>query len=106
MKFDEPRPFVFFGARTNTVRLFSIGPQHLDWLCAFCGKTGGFDGGRLARWVLALDQVNIAKALEEDSIASFDRAGWRLARRRCLRSGIEHLQQHLRFERVDGGLDP
>lgn len=98
----EPYPFVLHGEHTRWVRLYTIGPQHLDWLCVFCGKTGNLDGDRLSRWVLALEQINIAQAIEkcdgvEDSI---DRLGNDLAYRRCRRSAHAHLQQHLRFEQI------
>lgn len=102
----EPRPFVLFGERTQTVRLYTIGPQHLDWLCAHCGKTGNLDGTRTARWCLALDQMSISKALEEDPLSAvqerFDRAGWEIAWHRCRRTAIEHVQTHLRYEQIAG----
>lgn len=103
----EPVPFVFFGERTPSVRLYSIGPQHLDWLCVHCGKTGGLaDGSRTARWLLAMEQLNLMQAIDADNwqaaVERFDRAGWELAKRRCRRSAIEHLQGHLRFEQICG----
>lgn len=102
----EPRPFVFFGERTTSVRLYTIGPEHLDWLCAFCGKTGNLEGSRIARWCLAMEQISVAKALEEQPYSkvqeNFDRVGWRLAWSRCRRTAIEHLHTHLRFEQICG----
>lgn len=97
-----PQPFVLFGERTPSVRLFTIGPEHLDWLCAFCGKTGNLDGDRLSRWALVLDQINIGRAVDEwdDFQDRIDRIGWETAQRRCCRSAIDHLQQHLRFEKI------
>lgn len=99
-----PAPFVLSGERTATVRLFTIGPEHLDWLCAFCGKTGNLEGSRVERWVLAQGQLSIVTALEESPLSAvqerFDRVGWELAQSRCRRTAIEHLQTHLRFEQI------
>jgi len=101
---EEPKPFVFFGERNPGVRLFTIGPEHLDWLCVFCGRTGGFDGDRVARWVLAMDHLSLGTALAEglEVEGMFDRTGWELAKRRVWRSAIAHLQGHLRFDHIRG----
>lgn len=102
----EPRPFVLFGQRTPKVRLYTIGPEHLDWLCVRCGKTGNLDGSRIDRWGLALEQMSITACLEnhEDDYSAvqeaFDRVGWELALRRCRRTAVEHLQTHLRYEQL------
>jgi hypothetical protein len=100
----EIRPFILHGQTSTDVRLFTIGPQHLDWLCAYCGKTGNLEGGRVDRWVLALEQMSLYSAIAAEdwrgAVELFDQTGWELARRRCMRTAVDHLQRHLRFESI------
>lgn len=101
---ERVKPFVLFGRDTRRARVYSIGPEHLDWLCVFCGKTGGLEGHRYARRALVDAQVSIRRMAEEDPRSVRRRVealGWCLAERRARRSGLEHLQGHLRFEQVD-----
>lgn len=102
---ERVKPFVLYGRDTRRARVYSIGPEHLDWLCVFCGKTGGLEGHRYARRALVDEQMSIRWMAEEDHDNSLRRrvenAGWYLARRRVRRSALEHLQGHLRFEMID-----
>lgn len=100
----RPTPFVLSGQHSPEVRLYTIGPEHLDWVCVFCGKTGNLDGDRISRLRLVLDQINIVKAIEGTTASHsefkehWERTAWLVARWRCARTAIEHMQRHLRFE--------
>lgn len=101
---ERVKPFVLFGRDTPRARVYSIGPEHLDWLCVFCGRTGGLEGHRHARRALVDAQVSIRRMAEEDPRSVRRRVeslGWCLAERRARRSALEHLRGHLRFEMVD-----
>lgn len=102
---ERVKPFVLFGRDTRRARVYSIGPEHLDWLCVYCGKTGGLEGHRYARRALVDEQLSIRRMAEEDRDGTLRRrvedVGWGLAERRARRSALEHLQGHLRFEMID-----